>query len=175
MCQDYFIIILKLSFLLQCIWRHSRHGWASLVAQPVKNPPAMWETWVWSLGWEDSPGKGKGYPFQYSGLENSMDCIVHGVTKSWTRLSLHFTSRHGCIQNVCFFKKHFPLGWELYSTKQFVFNCFDLDFPGGSEVKASALNAGDSGSIPGSGRSPEGNGNLPQDFCLENPMDGEAW
>ena len=28
-----------------------------------------------------SPGKGKGYPLQYSGLENSMDCIVHGVTK----------------------------------------------------------------------------------------------
>ena len=38
-----------------------------------------------------SPGKGKGYPFQYSGLENSMDYIVHGVTKSWTRLSdFHF-------------------------------------------------------------------------------------
>ena len=34
-----------------------------------------------------SPGEGKGYPLQYSGLENSMDCIVHGVTKSWTRLS----------------------------------------------------------------------------------------
>ena len=33
------------------------------------------------------PGEGKGYPFQYSGLENSMDCIVHGVTKSWSRLS----------------------------------------------------------------------------------------
>ena len=33
-----------------------------------------------------SPGEGKGYPLQYSGLENSMDCIVHGVTKSWTRL-----------------------------------------------------------------------------------------
>ena len=33
----------------------------------------------------------KGYPLQYSGLANSMDCIVHGVTKSWTRLSnLHF-------------------------------------------------------------------------------------
>ena len=31
-----------------------------------------------------SPGEGKGYPLQYSGLENSMDCIVHGVTKSWT-------------------------------------------------------------------------------------------
>ncbi|XP_044787333.1 izumo sperm-egg fusion protein 2 isoform X1 [Bubalus bubalis] len=39
-----------------------------------------------------SPGEGKGYPLQYSGLENSMDCIVHWVTKSWTRLSnFHFT------------------------------------------------------------------------------------
>ena len=31
-----------------------------------------------------SPGEGKGYSLQYSGLENSMDCIVHGVTQSWT-------------------------------------------------------------------------------------------
>ena len=38
-----------------------------------------------------SPGEGKGYPLQYSGLANSMDCIVHGVTKSWTQLSdFHF-------------------------------------------------------------------------------------
>ena len=49
-------------------------------------------------------------------------------------------------------------------------------FPGGSEVKASASNAGDLGSIPGSGRSPgEGNGNPLLYSCLENPMDGEAW
>ena len=34
-----------------------------------------------------SPGEGKGYPLQYSGLKNFMDCIVHGVAKSWTRLS----------------------------------------------------------------------------------------
>ena len=34
-----------------------------------------------------SLGEGNGYPLQYSGLENSMDCIVHGVTKSWTQLS----------------------------------------------------------------------------------------
>ena len=33
------------------------------------------------------PGEGKGYPVQYSGLENSMDCIIHGVTKSRTRLN----------------------------------------------------------------------------------------
>ena len=37
------------------------------------------------------PGEGKDYPLQYSGLENSMDCIVHGVSKSWTQLSdFHF-------------------------------------------------------------------------------------
>ena len=34
-----------------------------------------------------SSGEGNGYPLQYSGLENSMDCIVHGVAKSQTRLS----------------------------------------------------------------------------------------
>ena len=34
-----------------------------------------------------SPGEGNSYPLQYSGLENSMDCIVHGVAKSWTQLS----------------------------------------------------------------------------------------
>ena len=50
------------------------------------------------------------------------------------------------------------------------------DFPGGSEVKASAWNAGDQGSIPGSGLSPgEGNGNPLQYSCLENPMEGGAW
>ena len=51
-----------------------------------------------------------------------------------------------------------------------------LHFPGGSEVKASARNAGDPGSIPGLGRSPgEGNGNPLQYSCLGNPMEGEAW
>ena len=62
---------------------------ASLEAQTVKNPPAMWETWVQSLGWEDSPGGGQGNPLQYSHLENSMDtgawrAVVHGGSKSWT-------------------------------------------------------------------------------------------
>ena len=71
-----------------------QHSWASLMAQLVKNPPAMRETWVWSLGWEDSLEKvtatGEG---QYSGLEKSMDCTVHGVIKSRTWLSnFHFQS-----------------------------------------------------------------------------------
>ena len=47
----------------------------------------MQETWVQSLGWEDPLEKGNGYSLQYCGLENFMDYIVHGVTKSWTRLS----------------------------------------------------------------------------------------
>ena len=51
-----------------------------------------------------------------------------------------------------------------------------LDFPGASDSKASVYNAGDLGSIPGSGRFPgEGNGNPLQYSCLENPMDGGAW
>ena len=53
--------------------------------------------------------------------------------------------------------------------------CFQ-DFPGGSDGKASAYNAGDSGSIPGSGRSPgEGNSKPLQYSCLENSMDRGAW
>ena len=51
-----------------------------------------------------------------------------------------------------------------------------MGFPGGSEVKASAWNVGDPGSIPGLGRSPgEGTGNPLQYSCLENPMDRGAW
>ena len=51
----------------------------------------------------------------------------------------------------------------------------NVGFPGGSQVKVPASNAGDLGSIPRSGRSPgEGNGNPLQYSCLENPMDGEA-
>ena len=48
-------------------------------------------------------------------------------------------------------------------------------FPGGSDGKDSACNAGDLGSIPGSVRSPGGNGNPLQYSCLENPMDRGAW
>ena len=74
------------------------HHWASLVAQMVKNPPAMQETSVQFLSWEEYPGEGNGYPLQYSCLENPIDrgawqSTVHGVTKSRTQLSdFHFTS-----------------------------------------------------------------------------------
>ena len=59
---------------------------ASQAALVVKNLPASaGETRLWFSG--RSPGEGKGYLLQYSGLENSMDCIVHGIAKSQTRLS----------------------------------------------------------------------------------------
>ena len=51
-----------------------------------------------------SLGEGKDYPLQCSGLEKSMDCIVHGVAKSWTRLSdlhFHFTLSGRCSAPVC--------------------------------------------------------------------------
>ena len=77
---------------------------ASLVSQLLENPPEMQETWVQSLGWGDSPGEGRGYPLQYSGLENSMDCIVHGVTKSQTRLNdFHFHKHLWANRNMSLF------------------------------------------------------------------------
>ena len=63
---------------------------ASLIAQLVKNLPAMQETWVQSLGLDRSPEEVKGYPLQYSGLENSMNCIAHGA-----RHDFHFHTSIG--------------------------------------------------------------------------------
>ena len=72
--------------------------------------------------------------------------------------------------------QHLPAACQtLQAYYTYLFN-HGPGFPGGSEVKASACNAGDLGLIPGSGRSPgEGNGNLLQYSCLENPMDRGAW
>ena len=155
---------------------------SSLVAQMVKNLPAMQKTQVWTLGWEDplekgmatqpsilvwriswtgepcglqsmghkesdaterltlplslafvslttsvklfhlwilesfsiemttfrlgsvpglgrSPGEGKGCPLQYCGLQNSMDCIVHGIAKNWTRLSNFHSLTHTVVRS----------------------------------------------------------------------------
>ena len=62
-----------------------QYSWASLVAQLVKNLPIMQEDLGLIPGLERSSGEEKGYSLQYSGLENSMDCTVHGVAKSRTR------------------------------------------------------------------------------------------
>ena len=61
-----------------------QESWASLMAQLVKNLPAKWETWVWSLGWEDPLEKGKATLSSILAWRINMDCIVCGVTKSQT-------------------------------------------------------------------------------------------
>ena len=77
----------------------------------------------WILGLGRSPGEGKGYPLQYSGLENSMDCRVRGVTKSWTQLSdFHF---------------------HLFDTEAFLIQCHLTNAFGGSliyKIKPGYLN-----------------------------------
>ena len=74
-----------------------------------------------------SPGEGNGYPLQYSGQENSMDCIVHGVAKSQMRLSLSLCFWHHSQKSLPG-PMSFPLGF-LLRTLQFqvlhsVFNTF---------------------------------------------------
>ena len=65
---------------------------------------------------------------------------------------------------------------QCFSSVKWAINIYLTAFPHGSVVKNPPANAGDTGSIPGSGRPPgEGNGTPLQYFCLENPMDMEAW
>ena len=120
----------------------------------------MQEARVRFLGQKDAHFlEGNGNPFQYS----------------WGLSSL-VTQRIKCLpamretQVQC-------LGQEDPMEKEMATHSSILGgFPGDSEVKASASNAGDTGSIPGSGRSPgERNGNPLQYSCLEKPMEGGAW
>ena len=81
---------------------------------------------------------------------------------------VQYNSKASIIQRSAFFMGQFS---QLYMPSGKT-----IDFPGGSDSKASAYSAGDLGSIPGSGRPPgEGNGNPLQYSCLENPKDRGAW
>ena len=85
-----FSLCIVLSFLAL-----SFSHWTSLVAQLVKNPPAMRETWVRSLGWDDPLEKGKA---THSSILAWTIPWTHGVTKSQTQLSdfyFHFTFSRG--------------------------------------------------------------------------------
>ena len=76
--------------------------WTSLVAQLAKNPSAMWESWLRSLGWEDPLEKGKA---THSGVLawRIPWTTVHGIAKSWTWLSdFHFTLIYFQILNQPF-------------------------------------------------------------------------
>ena len=87
----YFCLVITKIIQMVNILRLECTSRASLVAQIVKNLPAVQETWVQSLMGR-SPGGGHGNPHQYFCLENAMDrgaweAAVYGVTKSWTRLN----------------------------------------------------------------------------------------
>ena len=90
----------------------------------------------------------------------------------FVRLSAQWTGRHPLTLTRGICSARSLLLWPLMFKGIIAF----VRFPGGSDGKASAHNAGDPGSIPGLGRSPgEGNGNPLQYSCLENSMDGGAW
>ena len=137
-----------------------------------------------STGLGRSPGEGKGYPLQYPGLENSMDCIVHGVEKRWTHPSnFHFLSNtwfknfpgSPVVKIPCLYCREWgfdPWSRELMScmlhsvakekkASPLIHHPKHVwGFHGGSDSKGSVCSAGNQSSIPRVGRSPgEGNGN----------------
>ena len=143
----------------------------SLVAQMVKNLPAMQETWGPSLCWGRSPGEGNGYPYQHSCLESSMDrgawlATVHGVTNSQTWLRDFHFHFHFAPESSEQFKRIQKATWG---------SLVALSVKNLSAIKQeTACNAGDLGLIPVLGRLPgEVNGNWLQYSCLGNPMDEE--
>ena len=138
------------------------------MAQRLKHLPGMLETGVRSLGQEDP-------------LEKEM--ATHSSTLAWR---IPWREEPGRLQSMG--RK------DLDTTERLHFHFFDSSCPFNyclfllflEELpalfnlllclQASAWNAGDPGSIPGSGRSPgEGNGNPLQYSCLENPMEGGTW
>ena len=87
--------------------------YTSLVAQRIKNPPAVWETWVRSLGWEDPLEKGK--PTHSSILAWRTPWTIHRVTKSQTQLSdFHFHTLDRSPENkaYCLGVVHFAFSLE---------------------------------------------------------------
>ena len=123
-------------------------------------------------GFGRSSGGGNGKSLQYFPLESPMDrgawwATAHRAGKSWRQLS-----NWACTHYI-----------QIYYTihimsKLYIYLCayVFMGFPGGSDGKEGACNAGDLGSVPGLGRSSgEGNGYSLQFSCLESPMDRRAW
>ena len=128
--------------------------WLSRKAQTVKRLSTMRETWVRSLGREDP-------------LEKEM--AIHSRTVAW---KIPRTEEPGRLQSM----RAQRVGHDWVTSLSFPYTV-GAGFPGGSVDKESACNAGNAGSMPGSGRSPGGGHSNPLQYsCLENPMDrGALW
>ena len=130
------------------------------------NEFAVWVRWPkhWSFSFSRSPSN------EYSDLISfRMDWFDLLAVQRFSRVFFSTT-----IWEHQFFSAQ-PSLWPKLS-HLYMTTLKTIAFPGGSEVKASALNVRDPGLIPGSGRSPgEGNGNPLQYSCLENLMDEGAW
>ena len=138
--------------------------WASQVAQWVKKLPAMQETQVQSLDWADPLEEGK------ATCSSILDWRIPWTEEPGEQSMGSQRVGHDWSDWACVYR---------WTTRNLNLNIPILCFPGGSDGKASACNAGDLGSIPGSGSSSgEGNDNplhLPFPSSLENPMDGGAF
>ena len=137
---------------------------ASLVTHLVKNPPAMWETWVRSLGWEDPLEKGKAT--HSSILVQRIPRTVQSMgSQSQTQLSdFHFTSVH---------QVYFS---SLSSIFLLCFLASFMGFPGGTSSKEPTYQGRRPGFDPHIGKIPWWRNWQPlQHFCLENPTGRGAW
>ena len=105
------------------------------------------------------------------GLFNSSPSAIRVVSSAYLRLLIFLPA---VLIPAC--ASSSPAFLMMYSAYQGSSTVISGGFPGGSEVKVSASNVGNPGSIPGSGRSPgEGNGNPLQHSCLVSPMNRGAW
>ena len=118
-----------------------------------------------------SPGVGNDNPLQYSCLGNPMDTRAWLATiREVAKIRHNRVTKHTHKHTSALCRKTFE-GWQA-TRSVFRLECIDWDFPGGSVVKNPFTHAGNTGSVPGSGRSPgKGNDNLLQYSCLENLMD----
>ena len=153
-CKAPVFIVAKVhSFILQ----HLCFLGASLVAQTIKNLPAVQETRVQSLGWKDP--KEKGMATHSSILASEIP--QQGGEPGGLQFMGSQRVRHGWMTNA--FASH-----ACYRASQVVLVVKNLP--------ANAGDTGNAGSLPGLGRSPGvGNGNPLQYACLEKPMDRGAW
>ena len=135
-CSQLFVCILPCFillplFLAQYAERYSRcsiNVWASVLAQTVKNPPAMQETWALPLAWEDSPGGGHSNPLQYSCLENLHEQEEPGRPQPCSRKESDMTEQLSLHWELNANKKFFKLNKTSFYSSVFLISVASLTF-----------------------------------------------